>query len=120
VRRLAAQKLMVNFIEKQSFQDHRLLQPQTIHLRDWLRPRVGRTDWHRIARTLDYTPRLGEVTAPTLVLCGRQDPQYALLCSQELADNIPDARLQVFERSGHYPFIEEADLFWSAIGDFLG
>lgn len=117
---LAAQKLMFNFIERQSFQDHRYLQLETIRFRDWLRPRVGRTDWHRIAKTLDYAPRLSEITAPTLVLGSRHDPEFPLACAQELADHIPDARFEVFENSGHYPFIEEADAFWSSVSDFLG
>jgi len=25
----------------------------------------------------------------------------------------------VFERSGHYPFVEEAAAFWAAVNDFL-
>jgi pimeloyl-ACP methyl ester carboxylesterase len=31
----------------------------------------------------------------------------------------PEARLVVFDRSGHYPFIEEPDTFWATVATFL-
>jgi pimeloyl-ACP methyl ester carboxylesterase len=74
----------------------------------------------RCCRRLDYRPRLGEIRVPTLLLVGRHDPQIPPACSEELASGIPDARLVVFEMSGHYPFIEEARAFWPMVGDFLG
>jgi pimeloyl-ACP methyl ester carboxylesterase len=40
-------------------------------------------------------------------------------CAQELAAGIPTARLILFERSGHYPFLEELDAFWAAVRIFL-
>lgn len=90
-----------------------------VHPGDWLRRRTGHPEWHRVARTLDYAGRLGEVTAPALVLCGRYDVQFAPACSEELAAGIPGARLVVFERSGHFPFVEEPAPFWTAVGEWL-
>lgn len=58
--------------------------------------------------------------APTLILCGLRDPQYPPACSRELAAAIPGARAVYFERSGHYPFIEEAGPFWVVVAEFLG
>lgn len=72
-----------------------------------------------MASRLDYTARLGEIAVPVLLLCGRHDPQYPPACSEELAAGIPGAELTYFERSGHYPFIEEHDLFWTVAGKFL-
>jgi pimeloyl-ACP methyl ester carboxylesterase len=117
--RLGPERLLNNFIHRESFVDSRLARSQKVELRDWLRPRQGRTDWHRIARRLDYTPRLRQIAAPTLVLCGRYDPQFPRPCSEELAGAIPGARLVVLERSGHYPFIEEPRLFSEVVGAFL-
>lgn len=117
--RRAPEQILMNFIQRQSFHDPRYAKPLPVTLADWLRPRQARTDWHRVARKLDYAPRLSTVQAPTLVLCGRYDPQYPPSSSQQLADSIPHARLALFEHSGHYPFIEEADLFWQAVGSFL-
>jgi proline iminopeptidase len=114
----ALQTVMLNFIQYHSFYDKRWFAPQPVRPRDWFRRKQGHSEWHGVARRLDYRNRLGEIHAPTLLLCGRHDPQYPLACSQELAAGIPDARLVIFARSGHYPFIEEADAFWGAVGDF--
>ncbi|MBN1966806.1 MAG: alpha/beta fold hydrolase, partial [Anaerolineae bacterium] len=100
--------------------DPQWVEDEPVRPRDWLRPRQGRADWQWIARRLDYSSRLGEVTAPTLILCGRHDPQFPVGASEQLAAGIPGAQAVYFERSGHYPFIEEADAFWQAVGDFLG
>lgn len=117
--RLGSERVLNNLIERHSFVDRRYCRPTAVRLSDWLLPRQGRADWHRIARRLDYGPRLGELAAPALVVCGRHDPQFPRACSEELAEGIPGARLVVFDASGHYPFIEEADGFWRVVGEFL-
>lgn len=117
--RRAPEAIALDFIRRESFVDRRWVRSDPVTPGDWLRPRRGRTDWHRVARRLDYGPRLGEVTAPTLILCGRRDPQYPPACSEELGRGIAGSRMAWFERSGHYPFIEEAEPFWTAVGTFL-
>jgi proline iminopeptidase len=119
VRRLGSERALNNLIERESFHDPRFSRTAAVRPGDWLRSAGGRADWHRVARKLDYGPRLGELDVPALVLCGRHDPQFPLACSRELVEGIPRSRLEVFEASGHYPFIEEADAFWPAVGRFL-
>jgi proline iminopeptidase len=80
---------------------------------------VGRADWHRVAKALDYGRRLREISVPVLLMCGRHDPQFPPVCSAELAAGIREAELFYFDRSGHYPFIEEPEAFWAAVGAFL-
>lgn len=77
---------------------------------------------HRILGAFDrydVRPRLSRIGASTLVVVGRHDwitpPQFA----EELAQAIPGARLEVFERSGHYPFVEEPRRFARLVGEFL-
>ncbi len=115
----APEQMFLNFAQRESFYDKSFVRPLPVTLRDWGRPRRGRPDWQAVARRLDYGPRLGEVQSPALVLGGRHDPQYPPSCSEELAAGIPHARLLLFARSGHYPFIEEPDAFWPAVADFL-
>ena len=105
-RRLAAQKMMFNLIFRDSYVDQKGFVPDPASPIDWLRPAHPRTRWALVARHLDYSPHLRVVCAPTLVLVGRHDPQMPPSCSEELAEGIPDARLVVFEKSGHYPFTE--------------
>jgi len=117
--RLGAEHLLMNFIRRESFVDARLADVTPISVSDWLRPREGRTDWHQVARRLDYAPNLSRIRVPTLILCGAHDPQFPPACSEELARKIQNAELAFFERRGHYPFIEEPDAFWSAVSRFI-
>jgi pimeloyl-ACP methyl ester carboxylesterase/SAM-dependent methyltransferase len=48
-----------------------------------------------------WRPRLAEITAPTLVLHGAEDPLFPLPHGRALADEIPDARLLPLEGVGH-------------------
>ena len=118
-RRLVAQKLMFNVVSRASWVDQSRAQQQHVSLRDWFRSANPRTQWVQVARRLDYRPRLGEVRVPTLLLTGRHDPQTPVACAQELAAGIPNARLVLFEQSGHYPFVEEPGAFWEAVRAFL-
>ena len=49
----------------------------------------------------DASARLGEISAPTLVIGGARDPCYSRELFEETARGIPDARLFIYERRGH-------------------
>jgi len=67
----------------------------------------------------DIKARLPEVTCPTLVTVGRGDWITPVACSETIVSLIPDARLVVFEKSGHSPQIEEAELWRQVVRGFL-
>lgn len=117
--RRATEALLNNYITRHSFVDRRFVATDPVRLSDWVRQRAGHPEWHRVARKLDYRPRLAEIAVPTLVLCGRADVQFAPACSEELAAGIADARLVTFGASNHFPFIEEPEAFWHAVRAFL-
>ena len=48
-----------------------------------------------------WRERLGEITAPTLVLHGQDDPFFPIGNGEALAAEIPDARLVRLGRAGH-------------------
>jgi pimeloyl-ACP methyl ester carboxylesterase len=66
----------------------------------------------------DVEPDLSRITVPTLVIVGRYDPQCPIENSECIAKGIPGARLVVCEQSGHFPFIEEPDVFRDAVRHF--
>lgn len=72
---------------------------------------------------VDLTPRLGEITLPTLVLWGTHDEITSHHNAQPGFDAYgapPDRkRLVLFERSGHNPWAEEPDTFYEAVSGFL-
>ncbi len=67
----------------------------------------------------DLSGQLEACAVPALVACGRHDVQCPLSSSEEIARRMPRARLAVFERSNHYPFLEEREAFLGAVRSFL-
>jgi proline iminopeptidase len=68
-------------------------------------------DWSRL-------DRLHEIDRPALVLCGLHDvltPASAGLMQRAL----PNARLKVFQNSGHVPFLEEPEAYAEVLSRFL-
>jgi proline iminopeptidase len=62
---------------------------------------------------------LGRISCPTLVVCGRYDLLTTPECSKRLSTAIPDAEVVFFEKSGHFPWLEEPEPFFAAIRDWL-
>jgi proline iminopeptidase len=67
----------------------------------------------------DVTNRLGDIRAPTLVMCGRADSQCPLAHSEAIANGIPAASLVIFEKSGHFNYWEEPEKFARTVADFV-
>ncbi len=63
--------------------------------------------------------RLGEISCPTLVVGGRHDDFCSLAQHERIARRIAGAELAVFERSGHFPWLEEPELFFERVGVWL-
>jgi pimeloyl-ACP methyl ester carboxylesterase len=118
---LAIHKRLAQLLAEASYANKALVPRIQIAPGDQHRPAPVRDSWPRTVfmSRLDYRARLGEIRAPTWVGVGRYDPQAPVPCSEELARGIPGACLTVFERSGHYPFVEEREQFKSELGEFL-
>lgn len=67
----------------------------------------------------DARPRLGSVKVPSLVVAGRHDVVTPVSHAIELAKGLPHSRLAVMERSGHFPYTEEASLFTEWVRRFM-
>ena len=67
----------------------------------------------------DLKASLPGVTCPTLVTVGRTDWITPVASAELIASLIPNAKLVIFERSGHSPQIEEAELFQQVMREFL-
>lgn len=63
--------------------------------------------------------RLHEVTAPVLLIAGRHDAFTAWPQSERIASRLDDADVVILERSGHFPWLEEPDAFFSAVEGWL-
>jgi len=67
--------------------------------------------------TYDFTPDLAKLHIPTLILQGRQDPLDPEMAS-EARDAIPNAKLIILERAGHFSWLEAPTPFTQALDAF--
>jgi aminoacrylate hydrolase len=70
-------------------------------------------------RAFDVDDRLGEITAPTLVIATRDDLLVPYSRSQRLADAMPNAKLHLTDAGGHAVNVTYPETFNSAVLDFL-
>lgn len=63
--------------------------------------------------------RLGEISAPTLVIAGRDDFIYPPEHQAEVAAGIPGARLRIIEQAGHNPHSEQTEETLRSVSSFL-
>jgi proline iminopeptidase len=73
----------------------------------------------REAGTMDLRPRLKEIRVPALVLVGRHDFITNVAMAEEMVRHIPNARLEIFEDSGHFAVIEEPEKFRRVVREFV-
>ena len=71
------------------------------------------------APTFDLRPRLNKIKVPTLIIVGRQDFITNVDMAKEMAERIPNAKMEIFEESGHYGFVEEPEKFYRAVKEFV-
>ncbi|MGH2346303.1 MAG: alpha/beta fold hydrolase, partial [Chloroflexota bacterium] len=67
----------------------------------------------------DRRSRLGDISVPTLVMCGRHDWITPRDQSEYMARHIPGARLVIFDRSGHGPMAEENERYLAEVRGFI-
>lgn len=66
----------------------------------------------------DWRPMLGQMTAPVLIIHGDKDP-IPMASAEEWAAHLPEARLLAIHRAGHFPWLEQPDIFYPAVETFL-
>jgi len=70
--------------------------------------------------TFDAFERVGEISAPTLLLTGTADAVVDKRNSDLLAERIAGARVERFPRAGHLFFWEQPGRFVELVSGFLG
>ena len=67
----------------------------------------------------DLIPRLGEISAPTLILVGQDDFVCPPSRARIMHEGIPNSELVVLEESGHFAHAEEPEAFFEAVRGWL-
>jgi pimeloyl-ACP methyl ester carboxylesterase len=64
--------------------------------------------------------RLGMLKVPTLIIWGKQDRIIPVTHAQIAVKNIPNAKLEIFDKCGHIPMYECPEKFNKIVQEFLG
>lgn len=127
--RLSARRSLANLFYRVFPLGVRLLSP--FYARDWktwyktFRRDLSRTTLesfhYSIAslRKTDLRPRLNEIRVPTLGVYGRIDRIVDPRQSEVLVQGTPMAEVRYFEHSGHFPMLDEPQLFYQTLHEFL-
>ena len=75
--------------------------------------------YNELAPGWDAAARLSQVQAPTFVALGRCDYRVPYLTWLRIADDLRMATMKVFDRSSHWPPIEQPDQFAQAVTEFV-
>jgi len=62
---------------------------------------------------------LGNITVPTLAICGQEDQLTPVRYHEFFRDHLPNCQLEVVPDSGHWPYAEQPELFDRAVRGFL-
>ncbi|KRB83481.1 2-hydroxy-6-oxo-6-phenylhexa-2,4-dienoate hydrolase [Noviherbaspirillum sp. Root189] len=89
-----------------------MMRDDGIHLKNWVTSRAK-------AMHGDMSPRFPEIKAKTLCTWGREDRFLPLDHGLKVVAGIPDSRLHIFSKCGHWAQWEHADEFNRLVIDFL-
>ena len=102
-------------------------EPDTDHLKAWLKDIIMRTGPDATARIIessyevDLRDQLGGINVPTVIIHGELDAlsPTAMEDVKELASRIPGAELRLLEDAGHLPLFSRPEAVAEAIEDLL-
>jgi pimeloyl-ACP methyl ester carboxylesterase len=70
-------------------------------------------------RDTNYVPRLGELRVPVLGVYGRTDRIVNPKQGEHLASEVAQPQVAYFDAAGHFPMLDDPDLFHHTLMDFL-
>jgi len=79
------------------------------------RSKVSYVNLNNTALAHDTADRLGEISCPTLIMAGRQDPICSMQGTDELSAGIVGSETVVFEKSSHFFLMEEYEKSMSTL-----
>ncbi len=73
-------------------------------------PEIVRADFHA-CHAFDCCGRVGEITLPTLIICGSKDMMTPLSFSQQLHSSIRDSTMEIVPGGSHMLMLEQPETF---------
>lgn len=82
-------------------------------------PVKGFVGWGMAISTLDIADRLKEITLPTLIIVGEDDPSTTPAAAQLIHENLPGSELRIVEEASHQLPLERPQEFHNMVTSFL-
>ena len=82
-------------------------------------PVKGYSGWGAAIRNLDFGAQLPKITAPTMVMVGKEDPGTPPAMAEAIYNAIPGAELHVLPDASHMLPLQQTDAFIDALLDFI-
>jgi tetratricopeptide (TPR) repeat protein len=119
-----AQIVYNNFLngdwKRQSYYKPSRDQIARIALFEWVHDNNFNSVMSRSANAVDLAGAFEQCPIPTLIVEGMWDMTWNTDKPRRLGENHPNARLVIFEESGHSPFEDEPIRFFGLLKEFLG
>ena len=74
---------------------------------------------HSLLAYQGFRGDLGRIACPAVIMCGREDRRTPVAVHEEMAGQIPRAKLRVIERAGHFTPLEEPRAVTDTLRDWL-
>lgn len=85
-----------------------------------LRPNSLRYHSNFEFESFDFSYLLAKIKLPTLILTGRYDIVTPVCALEDLSHKIPNSKTAIFEKSGHFSFLEEPENHLKLLQNFIG
>jgi proline iminopeptidase len=72
-----------------------------------------------LTRAWDVSADADSLRAPIFLALGRHDYVVPYILWEGVAEKLPNATVQIFERSGHHPFFEEPERFAATVTEWM-
>lgn len=108
-----------NIVAQASYVNKKYVQLFQIEKNDNKKPCPIRGKWLENVRKYDYRKEIYVLKMPVLICAGLHDTQTPLVMNEELHNRIMNSKLVTFNKSGHFPFIEEEEKFLYEISKWL-
>lgn len=112
-------KRLNNLIDYHIFHDKSKYVGREIYKDDKSKKAPLRDQWMNAIRHEDYMDRLSEIEQPVLLISGVNDILSAKSVNEAMAERIKNSQLVVFDKSGHFPYVEEKDRLENVLDVFL-
>jgi pimeloyl-ACP methyl ester carboxylesterase len=80
---------------------------------------LAKVAWNPYFHNPKLEARLYRVSAPTMIIWGKQDGLIPLAHGERYAARIANARLEVLDQCGHFPLLEQPERVYKLISAFL-